>query len=212
MRIVLIGGGGHASDILGAFEALFGLVGGGRNPVIGFLDDADVDEARFGHRGLRQLGTVSALRSIDASHYLLATGYPKSRMALLDRIGSVNLEPASVIHPMASVPIGFEIGAGSTVLAAACISPLARIGQHACVSNGAIIGHDCVVEDFVSVMPGAVVSGDTVLGRGSMIGTNATIIQGVRIGAGATIGAGAVVVKDIPAGVTAVGIPAKWRE
>jgi len=212
MRIVLIGGGGHASDVLGAFEARFGAVAAGHNPVIGFLDDADVDDRRFRHRGLKQLGNLSDLGSIDATHYLLATGYPKSRMALFQRVTRASLDPASVIHPSAHVPPGFAIGAGAVILAGACISPMASIGRHACISNGAIIGHDCLVEDFVSVMPGAVVSGDTVLGRASMIGTNATIIQGVSIGEGASIGAGAVVVKDVPAGVTAVGVPAKWRD
>jgi serine acetyltransferase len=35
------------------------------------------------------------------------------------------------------------------------------------------------------------------------------VIQKITIGTGSTIGAGAAVVRDIPAGVTAVGIPAK---
>ena len=40
-------------------------------------------------------------------------------------------------------------------------------------------------------------------------GTGAAIIQGITIGEWTIIGAGAVVVDDIPANVTAVGIPAK---
>jgi acetyltransferase-like isoleucine patch superfamily enzyme len=88
---------------------------------------------------------------------------------------------------------------------------MASIGSHAYLSHGCLLGHDCHVEDFVSVMPGAAVSGDTVLGKASMIGTNATIVQGIRIGEGASIGAGAVVLKDVPAHVTAVGVPARWH-
>ena len=45
--------------------------------------------------------------------------------------------------------------------------------------------------------------------RGAYIGTGASVIPGVTIGAKATIGAGAVVVRDVPAGETHVGIPAK---
>mgnify|MGYP005771682993 FL=1 len=42
-----------------------------------------------------------------------------------------------------------------------------------------------------------------------MFGTGSTIIQGKTVGMGAIIGAGAVVIEDIPAGATAVGVPAK---
>jgi acetyltransferase-like isoleucine patch superfamily enzyme len=41
------------------------------------------------------------------------------------------------------------------------------------------------------------------------IGTGASVIQGMSVGAGSIVGAGASVVRRIPSGVTAVGIPAK---
>jgi UDP-2-acetamido-3-amino-2,3-dideoxy-glucuronate N-acetyltransferase len=45
--------------------------------------------------------------------------------------------------------------------------------------------------------------------RRASIGTSATILCGVTIGEGAIIGAGSVVTKDVPAGATVVGVPAK---
>ena len=53
------------------------------------------------------------------------------------------------------------------------------------------------------------VSGAAHLGAGVYLGTNATVIQAVRVGAGTTVGAGAVVVRELPAGITAVGVPAR---
>lgn len=41
------------------------------------------------------------------------------------------------------------------------------------------------------------------------IGMNVTILKGVHIGTGAVIAAGAVVIKDVPAGCLAAGVPAK---
>ena len=44
-----------------------------------------------------------------------------------------------------------------------------------------------------------------------MLGTGAVVTPGRTIGDWAEVGAGAVVVTDVPAGVTAVGVPARWK-
>jgi maltose O-acetyltransferase len=51
--------------------------------------------------------------------------------------------------------------------------------------------------------------GDVIIGDNVWIGSNVYIKGGVRIGNGAKIGANAVVLKDVPDGATAVGIPAR---
>ncbi|TBR22377.1 MAG: sugar O-acetyltransferase, partial [Reyranella sp.] len=50
-----------------------------------------------------------------------------------------------------------------------------------------------------------------VIGADVWIGGGAIILPGVSIGDGAIVGAGAVVTRDVPAGVTIVGNPAKVR-
>jgi UDP-2-acetamido-3-amino-2,3-dideoxy-glucuronate N-acetyltransferase len=49
----------------------------------------------------------------------------------------------------------------------------------------------------------------TVVERGASIGSGATVLGGVRIGAGALVGAGAVVTRDVAAGSTVRGVPAR---
>jgi acetyltransferase-like isoleucine patch superfamily enzyme len=50
---------------------------------------------------------------------------------------------------------------------------------------------------------------ETVIGAGARVGASVTILCGLRIGAGAVVGAGSVVTKDIPAGETWAGVPAR---
>jgi serine O-acetyltransferase len=96
------------------------------------------------------------------------------------------------------------------------------IGDPVVMEPGVYFPHGQVVIDGVTVIEGGVAirpwvtiglkEGDfhgPAVGRNVQIGTGAKIVGPVRIGKGALIGANAVVVSDVPAGATAVGVPAR---
>ncbi len=204
--LVLVGGGGHASDVLQAIEAANALEPMWR--VVGILDDGDIDPRRFAGRSVDQIGTVDDIGSVDA-RFVLCLGWPWARNDMARRVGDRAQAAPPIVHPGADVGVGAELGPGSVVLGNAHVSPLVRVGPHSLVSYVASVGHDCTFGAITSVMPNAAVSGNVTAGDGVLVGTGAVVREGVRIGDRVRIGAGAVVVDDVGDGLTVVGVPAR---
>ncbi len=99
------------------------------------------------------------------------------------------------------------------------IHPAARIGKGLMLDHATniVIGETAVIEDTVSMLHDVTLggtgkeSGDRhpKVERGVMIGAGAKILGNIRIGEGAIVGAGSVVLRDVPAHTTVVGVPAR---
>jgi sugar O-acyltransferase (sialic acid O-acetyltransferase NeuD family) len=209
-NLLLIGGGGHARDILGLVEDINDAFDDPIN-VAAILDDEWENTKRFDGCEIALVKGISSNLRLG-KYFVICIGYPKYRKELTDLAISNGLKPyRPLIHPTANISRTCKVGDGSVVLGLSSFSPNVVVGCNSYVSHGVLLGHDAVVGDNVSIMPGASVSGDVAIGAGVLVGAGATILQGLTIGEGATVGAGSLVTKDVSPGTTVMGAPARER-
>ena len=99
------------------------------------------------------------------------------------------------------------------------IHPAAKIGRGIFVDHGPgiVIGETAVVGDDVSMLHGVTLGGTGAergdrhpkIGKGVLLGAGAKVLGNIAIGDYAKIASGSVVLKPVPAGCTAAGVPAR---
>jgi len=143
--------------------------------------------------------------------FCVAIGNPHGRVRVRfhERLIAEGLQAITLAHPSAQIAPNASIGEGCQLMAGAIVNPEARLGRQCIINTKASVDHECVLDDGVELAPGATLCGIVHLGINAWICAGATILPRTNIGADAIVGAGAVVIRDVPAGVTVVGVPAE---
>jgi sugar O-acyltransferase (sialic acid O-acetyltransferase NeuD family) len=212
--LVILGAGGFGREVHDVVEAMNDAAATSGYPgfdFLGFIDNHVADPILLEERGAVLLGGDDSLGTLPAgTHYVIAIGNGRIRRALDEKATALGLKAATLVHPAATIGKHLVVlGPGAIICSHVSITTNIRLGRHVHLNLNVTVGHEAVLGDYVTVHPGATISGNVVLEDEVMIGTGAALIPGVTVGAGSVIGAGACVVRNIPGGVTAVGMPAK---
>jgi sugar O-acyltransferase (sialic acid O-acetyltransferase NeuD family) len=201
--LVVVGAGGH-----GRVVAEAALLSGAFDKIV-FFDDLYPDMPKVD--GSPVLGRVEDLWAgyDDANHAAVAISDNRKRVELVERLRQSGFACPAIVHPAACVSRSANLADGVLVLAGAIVNVGASLGEGAIANTGCTIDHECILERGVHVSPGANLAGGVRVGEFGWIGIGATVNHGVTIGAGAVVGASAGVIRDVPAGTTVVGLPAK---
>ena len=144
-----------------------------------------------------------------ADAYVIAVANPAQREGLARLYDRSGLDAVSLIHPSAVIGFDVEIGRGAVVCAGAIITTNVRVGLHVHIDRLVNVGHDCVIENFVTAHPAAIISGGVIVSQRSLIGAAACILPNWEIANDVVVGAGAVVTRNVEASSTVVGVPAR---
>jgi sugar O-acyltransferase (sialic acid O-acetyltransferase NeuD family) len=199
-KIAIVGAGGNARELADMLRALPEF------QVLGFLADTR------GQYDSPLLGDFSWLASNEVDALAMGIGDPASRLRVGQLLGSryPNAEWPVIVHPTAYVGSGVKLARGVAICVGAIATTNIEVGEFAQLNFGCTVGHETRIGPGCLINPGANISGGVELGCSVMVGTGSQILQYVKVGDGARIGAGAVVTSDVPPGVTAVGVPARW--
>jgi len=206
--LILLGACGNTSDALDVVDAINRVCESWQ--CLGVLDDAH--PAGDNYREMELLGPLREAHAYPDACFLNAIGSDRSfrnREQLIQEIGLPPERYATLIHPAASVSRRAALGRGVLVNYGVSIAGGVQIGDHVLIGPGCIIGHDACIGDHTVLAPGAVVSGSVHIESAAYIGARSVIRQNQTIGRQALVGMGAVVTKDVAAGSTVIGCPAK---
>ena len=205
-KVAIYGAGGFAREVAWLAEST-------NLEVVCFIDD---DPHQHGKtlNSIPIVGLADAKERYPDAFLVVAVGSPQAREKMAERAADMGFSFATIIHPRVERSRWIEVGEGTVITAGNILTTNVRLGRHVQINLACTVGHDVIMEDYVTLAPGVHVSGWVHLGKRVYVGTGAVIINGTEeaplvIGDDAVIGAGAVVTKSVPPGATVVGVPAK---
>lgn len=196
MELYIIGCGGHAKQIIDAFES--------KNiKITGFFDDSKTGT----FRNYKIYGKISDIEKYSDITLFNAIGDNKVRKNICDKYNMYTY--INCIHDRAYVSRDVVMGYGNYVGPNATINPDTKIGNFNIFNYNSCIGHDTIIGDYNHFAPSSCLTGWISIGNNNFICANSTIIPKIIMKDNIVLGAGSTLIKDVEIEGTYVGSPAK---
>lgn len=205
-KLVIIGAGGFGREVQLIIKRINEVKK--TYDLIGFIDDRIELNSKVNDSII--LGNLESLIKYEKSlNVVIAIGNPEMREKTYNKLKALNeFEYPNIIDPSCQIDKSL-LGKGNIICANTFLTVNYNLSNFIIVNLACTVGHDCMIDSFVTIYPGVNVSGNVSIGNNSEIGTGTKIIQGINIGSETIVGAGSVVIRDLPSNVTAVGSPAR---
>ena len=197
-RLIVVGAGDLGREIHAWFPEV---------KIHGFLDSR---RAEWDYPGLAPIvGDPESYTPRRDEVFLCAIANTQAKLAVAEQLRERGAEFITLVHPTAQIAPEVRIGKGCVIFPSAILDVNSEIGDHVVLYFRSGVGHDTRMEDGCVVLTNAVVGAHCVIERGTTVSTLAFCNSGIHVGAFALIGAGSFAARDVPAGATALGVPAR---
>jgi sugar O-acyltransferase (sialic acid O-acetyltransferase NeuD family) len=154
------------------------------------------------------VGTISEYQPEADDVFVCSIG-GNARKPCMESIMNRGGEFINIIHRTARLLTNVVIGKGNFIGADTVIGNDAVIGNYNMIQSYSIIGHDAQIGDFNRIDTRVTCVGGIVVGNEVMIHSSAVISHNVRVGDRAHVAALSFVIKDVEAGASVMGNPAR---
>ena len=176
--------------------------------VLGFIDDnPDALNGIVCEKSI--IGDISNWANIGEEEYVLSIANVAIKKKIAELLKSRGAKFATIIHPTARLDKTTEVGEGVILAARADVTTNCILGNFVFCNVAAQVGHDAIIGDYCTLFPNCSIAGGSILGKEVMVGTSASTYPGIKIGDSATVGMNSAVIRDVRAGTTVMGVPAK---
>ena len=148
-------------------------------------------------------------RNNHTDEFVIANGEAVYRKQIYQKLKESGYVFTIIVHPNVYLDEYDFIQDGAIITEGNVLGGNIHIGKCTYVSLACILGHDVVLEDFVTLSHDVNLSGSVHIGEGTYIGTGTVIRDEVTIGKNCIIGMGSLVTRDIPDNVVAYGSPCR---
>lgn len=140
---------------------------------------------------------------------IVAVGEPNAREKLTKKFDGLGIRLAKLIDKTALVSPTAQIDEGTIICEYSTIHANVTIGRSVLIQSFCDIGHDIHIGNYTVMSAGCTPGGGTFLGDRVYIGMNVAIKEKINIAEDAIVAMGSVVFRDVGAGATVIGNPAR---
>lgn len=147
-ELYIIGAGGFGREVAWLVERINAITP--TWDLKGFIDD---NENLWGtmEDEYPVVGGCSYLENLEDVYVVCAIGSAKVRKKIIDKLKDFSVKYATLIDPYVLVSKRVSIGEGTIICAGTIITVDIEIGKHVIINLDCTVGHDTVIEDFVTI-------------------------------------------------------------